>query len=259
MTLRLYTDLAEALAPGVELDLPEAAARHAQARRVQPGETLVLFDGRGQDWPGEVLTMARGARIRVRTGPAPLPGTGRELSPPLHLAFAMPAGDRMDYLVEKATELGAASLQPLHSERSVLRLTTERAERKREHWQALAAAACEQCGRSLVPKVLPVQEFADLMAALSGRGTPASHAGTTRWLLSPGADLGLAEALTTPLPSAGWVLSGPEGGFSPREEASAIAAGWQPLGLGPRVLRADTAPLVALAAWGLRPRPRPAQ
>ena len=244
--------------PAVKRDVAELHDEMAQhltrVLRVEAGQLFEISDNENL-YLAEVEVARKSLvsfRVKQRLEPRPAPY-------PVTLYASLFKFDHFEWMIEKATELGAASLQPLHSERSVLRLTTERAERKREHWQALAAAACEQCGRSLVPKVLPVQEFADLMAALSGRGTPASHAGTTRWLLSPGADLGLAEALTTPLPSAGWVLSGPEGGFSPREEASAIAAGWQPLGLGPRVLRADTAPLVALAAWGLRPRPRPAQ
>jgi 16S rRNA (uracil1498-N3)-methyltransferase len=254
MPLRLFTALDYGLTPGAEFDLPETAAHHAQVRRVQPGDTLVLFDGRGSDWPAEVLSMARGARIRVRIGATSLPERDCELSPPLQLAFVMPAGDRMDYLIEKATELGATRLQPLHSERSVLRLSGERAARKREHWQALAVAACEQSGRRRVPEVLPVQEFASLLAG------PAAAGDTTRWLLSPDAEQGLVQALATaPSAAPGWVLSGPEGGFTAAEAAAAVAAGWQPVCLGPRVLRADTAPLVALAAWGLRGGAAPPQ
>ena len=231
MALRLFVDIP--LTAGAELGLPPGAARHAQVRRVQPGDTLVLFDGGGADWPAEVLTMGR-SEVTVRVG-APQP-VERELSWPVTLAVGMPANERMDMLVEKATVLGVTRVQPLLCERSVLRLTGERAERKREHWQAVAVAACEQCGRARVPVVEPVLPLAHWLAqgAIEGR----------RWLLSPQPG--------APLPAGApggalCALSGPEGGLSAAEEAAAIAAGFAPVSLGARVLRADTAPLVVLA------------
>jgi 16S rRNA (uracil1498-N3)-methyltransferase len=245
--LRLFVGFEAALAAGLEFELPEAAARHAQVRRVQPGDALAVFDGRGAEWPAEVVAMGRGAQVRVRLGPAPRgrddPGGAGELVPALHVAVVMPAGDRMDFVIEKATELGVASVQPLTSERSVLRPAGERAARKREHWQALAAAACEQCGRCVVPLVQEVRPLAAWLASGPDAGP--------RWLLSPRAAQAWPAATVAPAGPA-WVLSGPEGGFSPAEEAAAAARGWQPVHLGPRVLRADTAPLVALAWWGLR-------
>lgn len=236
MTMRLFVP--QALIAGSELPLPEGAARHAMVRRVQPGNTLILFDGHGSDWPAVVLAVGRHSVI-VRVGtPQPVQ---REMSLHVTVAIAMPANDRMDVLVEKATELGVAVIQPLHSERSVLRLSGERAERKRAHWQAVAQAACEQCGRAVVPQVLPAQDWPDWLRALA-----ALPAHSARWLLSlqpgalPIAALGLPAATLC-------TLSGPEGGLTGDEEAAARAAGYVSVDLGPRVLRAETAPLAVLA------------
>ncbi len=237
MTMRLY--VGGELAAHREMALPPGAARHAQVRRVQPGDVLLLFDGHGSDWPATVLAMGR-SEVRVRVG-LPVP-RHTELPFEMMLAVGMPANERMDTLVEKATELGAAAIQPLHTVRSVLRLAGERAERKRAHWQAIAAAACEQCGRARVPAVAPVRELAEWLP----------HAGAgQRLLLSLQPD---AMPLPVRAPDAGPVLtlSGPEGGLTPEEEAAARAAGFTPVALGPRVLRADTAPLAVLAALALR-------
>jgi 16S rRNA (uracil1498-N3)-methyltransferase len=226
------------LAAGSLLDLPEPAARHAQVRRVQPGSPLTVFDGSGREWPATVTQMGR-SRVTVQLAEAVV--VNRELPLAVTLALVMPANERMDTLVEKAAELGAAAIQPLHGERSVLRLAPERAQRKREHWQAVAAAACEQCGRAVVPVVHAV---ADIDAWLASLGAAGGHA---RWLLSL-AD-GAARPGALPAPAGTLVtLSGPEGGLAPAEEAAARAAGFVPVDLGPRVLRADTAPL-ALLAW----------
>lgn len=229
MALRLFVP--GPLAPSEDFPLPAGAARHAQVRRVQPGDALVLFDGDGRDWPAEVLAMGRSA-VTVRIG-APV-AVAHELPWPVVLAVGMPANERMDTLVEKAAELGAAVLQPLVCERSVLRLAGERAERKREHWQGVAVAACEQSGRARLTVVEPVRTLADWLVA-----PPAG----ARIVLAPGAPP-LREVLA---PGAAVLLSGPEGGLAPREVDAARAAGFVPGGLGPRVLRADTAPLAALA------------
>ena len=234
--MRLFVP--DALRAGQEMALPDAAARHAMVRRVQPGQWLRLFDGGGCDWPAEVLAVGRhSVTVRVGTPQA----VHRELALQVTLAMAVPANDRMDVLVEKATELGVARIQPLHSERSVLRLSGERAERKRAHWQAIARAACEQCGRARVPQVAVVQGWSDWLRSLDA---PGGH--RARWLLSlqsgalPVAARGLpARALCT--------LSGPEGGLTVDEEAAARAAGFEAVDLGPRVLRAETAPLAVLA------------
>lgn len=240
MSLRLF--VGAALAEGAELALPEAAARHAQVRRVQPGDPLVLFDGLGHEAPATVTTMGR-SEVRVRVG-APA-AVDRELPVAVTIALVMPANERMDWLVEKAGELGAAVLQPLLGERSVLRPSGERAERRRAHWQGVAVAASEQCGRTRVMQVAPVLALADWLAH-----SPAARSGE-RWLLAPGAEATVVSAAPAQLPAL-CTLSGPEGGLSDSELAAARAAGFRPLSLGPRVLRAETAPLTVLAWLGLR-------
>jgi len=234
MPPRLYVDLP--LSRGLELALPAGAARHVQVLRLQPGDTITLFNGTGGEWSARVLRM--GARQEVDVAVDVQHAAERELALDVTLALGMPANERMDTLVEKAAELGAAALQPLIAERSVLRLAGERADKRREHWQGVAIAACEQCGRTRVPTIAPVRPFAAWLGALP--------AGATRWLLSLDDD---AEPLPA-RPPAGplLVLSGPEGGLSPAEQQAARSAGFVSLRLGPRVLRADTAPL-ALLAW----------
>ena len=220
-----------------ELILPPGAARHVQVLRLQPGSTLTLFDGSGRDWPAEVLRMAR-SEVVVRLG-EPVQ-VGRELPQAVTLAVVMPANDRMDGIVEKATELGVAGIQPLMSERSVLRLSGDRAEKKLAHWRGVAIAACEQCGRSRVPEIAPVQSLAQWLG-----GLPADAGAQRRWLLSPTA----AEPIATRAQASGeatLVLSGPEGGLSASEEDLARARGFGAVQLGPRILRADTAPLAVL-------------
>ncbi len=242
MSLRLFVDTP--LAASATLDLPPGPSRHAQVRRVQPGDLLCLFDGQGDDWPAEVLAVGRSV-VQVRVGrPRPV---DRELPLAVHLAVGMPANERMDTLVEKATELGMATLQPLECERAVLRLAGERAGRKQAHWQAVAVAACEQCGRARVPAVASVMTLSSWLAAL-----PEAPTGTQRLLLSPDAGAAALAACVPPGTTAVLALSGPEGGLSSAEEAAALRAGFVRVGLGPRVLRADTAPLALLAWLGLR-------
>lgn len=236
--MRLRLAVEGTLGPaGALLDLSPAAARHVQVLRAQPGDALSLFDG-GSDteWRAEITQMTRsGVQVRLLAA-APVQA---ELALRVTLAVVMPANDRMDFLVEKATELGVHALQPLMSERSVLRLSGERADKKRAHWQGVAQAAAEQCGRVRVPQVATVQALPRWLAAL-----PAEPG--LRWLASPG-----AERAALPQAGALTLLTGPEGGLSEAEEAAAQAAGFTRIGLGPRILRADTAPLALLAWLGL--------
>ncbi|MCR5866221.1 16S rRNA (uracil(1498)-N(3))-methyltransferase [Aquincola sp. J276] len=231
------------LAAGQLLDLPPGAARHVQVLRLQPGAPLTLFNGQGGEWSARVEHIGRSAvQVQVDTHDA----VEREIGPQLTIALSMPANDRMDTLVEKAVELGVAAIQPLMSERSVLRLAGERAERKRAHWQGIAVAACEQSGRNRVPAVGPVLA---LQAWLDGLGDTGDAA---RWLLGFGeAALPLAQRLQPRPPPRLLLLSGPEGGLSAAEVEAARRSGFLPTSLGPAVLRADTAPLAALAALGL--------
>ncbi len=134
--------------------LDDAAARHARVLRLDTGAALTLFDGRGGEWRAKVQQTRADAVIVEVIEHVPVE---RELGVAVHLAVGMPGNDRMDFLVEKATELGAASIQPLMTERSVLRLIGERAVKKRAHWQAVATSACEQSGRNRVPEIgLPI-------------------------------------------------------------------------------------------------------
>ena len=237
MTARIYTD--QVLAPGINISLPPVAARHVQVLRLQPGNMLTLFNGQG-DVEGEFnVTVQSMGRNDVQVTVGHFVATMREARCAVHLAVGMPANERMDWLVEKATELGVASIQPLMTERSVLRLSGERVDKKRLHWQAIAAAACEQCGRNRVPLVYAPASLSDWLKSQDVTG----HA---RLLLSLQADtqplakaVGVNKAMT--------FLSGPEGGLSSAEEALAMAKDFLPVTLGPRVLRSETAPLAVLA------------
>jgi 16S rRNA (uracil1498-N3)-methyltransferase len=229
------------LATGEVLALPAGAARHVQVLRLQPGDGVTLFDGRGGEHDAAVEHMGR-SEVRVRVGEHR--SVEREAAREVHLAVAMPANERMDWLVEKAAELGVASIQPIVTGRSVLRPTGERAEKKRGHWQGIAIAACEQCGRNRVPAVHEVADFTDWLAA--------AHADRLRIVLSlSGAAQHWARAAAGPGPVL--ALSGPEGGLSAQEEEAAFSAGFVPVSLGPRTLRAETAPLALLAALTLAP------
>ncbi|RYF34438.1 MAG: 16S rRNA (uracil(1498)-N(3))-methyltransferase [Comamonadaceae bacterium] len=224
------------LAAGHSLALPPGAARHVQVLRLQPGDAITLFDGAGGEYEATVERMGR-SDVDVAVGSHR--SIEREASRAVHLAVGMPANERMDWLVEKATELGVSSIQPLMTAHGVLRLAGERADKKRAHWEAIAIAACEQCGRNRVPLIHPVQALAGWLA-----GSATAHA---RFILSL-ADGTRAVRDIAPDVDGALVLSGPEGGLSPTEEEDAIARGFAPVTLGPRVLRAETAALAALVA-----------
>ena len=233
MPARFFVD--RPLAPGEPFDLPASAARHVQVLRLQPGSVITLFDGTGGEWAATVLQMGRN-NVSVQLGLHTR--SNRELGMPITLALGMPANERMDTVIEKATELGASAVQPLVCERSVLRPSGERAQKKVVHWQAVALAASEQSGRTRVLQVAPVRPLTEWL-----RGLEADD--RARWMLSFDAASPLALHMA---PRAGVVsLSGPEGGLSPAEEALARTAGFTAISLGARVLRADTAPLALLA------------
>jgi 16S rRNA (uracil1498-N3)-methyltransferase len=155
-----------------------------------------------------------------------------------------PANERMDWLVEKAAELGVASIWPVLTERSVMRLSGERAGKKAAHWQSVAQSACEQCGRNRVPVIHPMQNLREVLSSVS---TDADNAPVLRRVLSLRSRGNPWEAVNHAKPGTQiWVLNGPEGGLTEAEEALAVGQGFVPAGLGPRVLRAETAALVAL-------------
>ncbi len=235
------------LAPDLVMDLPPGPARHVQVLRLQPGAGVTLFNGAGGEWDATIERMGR-SDVQVRVG-AQHP-IEREAARAVHLALGMPANERMDWLVEKATELGAASLQPLVCERSVLRLAGERADKKQAHWQAIAVSACEQSGRNRVPAVTRPHDFARWCETPDN--SVVSEGPMLRLVLSLQADTRpLAEVVAGRAADPVLLLSGPEGGLSPQELVQAQARGFVPVTLGPRVLRAETAPLAALAYLSL--------
>lgn len=238
-----------ALHPGDELDLPAGTARHVQVRRLQPGDDITLFNGEGGECVAVITHMGRSdVAVRV-THKAEVE---RELAVRIHLWSGITANERMDWLLEKATELGASTLLPITAERSVLKLKGERADKKLAHWQAIAVAASEQCGRN---RVLQVAAPLTLTQAIA---VSTQQAPCTRWILSlANGTQSLTDALRALPPTVDGarqdivLLSGPEGGLSPAEEAEALAAGFLPVSLGQRVLRAETAPVAVLSAVGL--------
>ncbi|MES2888577.1 MAG: 16S rRNA (uracil(1498)-N(3))-methyltransferase [Pseudomonadota bacterium] len=232
---RFYID--KPLTADTLIGLPPGPARHAQVLRMQPGYALTLFNGQGGEWQAEVVHMGRNeVQVKVLQHDP----VEREIGTSVTWALGMPTNERMDNLVEKATELGVTRLQPLVCERSVLRLQDERAQKKVAHWQAVAVAACEQCGRNRVPEIAPVLTLASWLGSLPEPGPR-----TSRHLLSLRAGIPPWRA---PAPGASMVfLSGPEGGLAPSEEGWAQQQGFNPVSLGPRTLRADTAPVMVLA------------
>lgn len=224
-----------------ECHVAAAQAHHViHVLRLQVGAALTLFDGRGVEYAAQIrridktgLTLGVTARREVC----------RESPLTAVLAQGISSGERMDYTVQKCVELGVSAIQPLITQRSVVRLSGERAARRVAHWQSIAAAACEQCGRNLLPAVLPVLSLTQWL------GTQGSGA---RYLLSPHGGTRLGE--TARPAGAVTLLVGPEGGWNESETAAADVAGFTPLALGPRVLRTETAAVAALAAmqalWG---------
>ncbi len=227
------------LATGLALSLPAGAARHVQVLRLQPGDVITLFNGEGGEFDATVTRMGR-SDVDVEVGAHQ--AVEREAARAVHLLAGITANERMDWLVEKSTELGVASITPLVAERSVLKLKGERAEKKLVHWQGVAVAAAEQCGRNRVPTVHPAVTLTEWVkkAPPGERWVLSLSEGTQSLAQIQGQAAGLPMTPVT-------VLSGPEGGLSPTEEAAALAAGFAPVTLGPRVLRAETAPLAVLA------------
>jgi 16S rRNA (uracil1498-N3)-methyltransferase len=226
--------VAAPLAADSELELPATVANHvARVLRLRVGAALTLFDGRGGEYPATLLSAAaRTARVRLGAHAA----IERESPLRLTLLQGIARGERMDMIVQKATELGVARLVPLACERSVVRLHGQQAARRLDHWRAIAIAACEQCGRNRLPEIgplLPSERLAELPDCAA------------RLLLAPGAPTRLAHAATGL--TAATLLVGPEGGLSEREEMLARRAGFTACSLGPRILRTETAPLAALA------------
>lgn len=224
-------------------DLPPEAAHHAsRVLRLREGDRAEIFDGHGNERRG-VIAEISGKRVTV--GELAASDTQRESPLRTVLAQAMASSEKMDWVVQKATELGVTEIQPLDTERSVARLSTDRAAKRMEHWRSVAVSACEQCGRNVLPEIhAPL----DIMAWLRRM----QDAPETKLILLP---QGAASLHAQPQPQAGVVLLiGAEGGFTPAESETALNCGFAPVRMGARVLRTETAAVAGLAAlqtlWG---------
>lgn len=230
------------LAPGAIVDLPPEASHHAtKVLRMGDGDKVRLFDGRGGEWMGHLRRAGKAMTVVLES----FDDTEREPPISVTLVQGLPAADKMDLIAQKAVELGVARIRPVVARRSVIRLSGERMDRRIAHWQAVAVAACEQCRRNRVPEVAPLVDLPHFLAE-----APAPD--ELRLMLEPTADRRLAE-----LPKPGGPVSllvGPEGGFEEGESAAARLAGFQPIRVGPRILRTETAGLAVVAAmmalWG---------
>jgi 16S rRNA (uracil1498-N3)-methyltransferase len=230
------------LGPGAQLELPDNAAHHAQrVLRLKAGDMVRLFNGDGHDYDGKLLRVAReGVTARI-TGQHPVE---RESPLDVTLAQCISSGDRMDFTLQKSVELGIARIQPLAAERSVVKLSGDRAEKRVQHWQNVVISACEQSGRAFVPQVLPPLPFAHWLSR--------PHDFALRLMLDPYSEQRLHDLKKPDGPIC--LLIGCEGGFAPGEITAAVNAGFTGVRLGPRILRTETAGLAALTAlqtlWG---------
>ncbi len=231
------------LTRGATATLAPVASHHLlHVLRARTGDPLIAFDGAGAEFSATIAGAHRGVvTVKLGAGGA----VSRESPLCATLVQAVSAAERMDYTLQKAVELGVSRLQPITSERSVVRLDQERAAKRQAHWEQIVIGACEQCGRTVLPEVRGLVSFADWVAKLA---KPASE---LRIMLSPRGAQRLT-ALTRPAQV--MLLAGPEGGFAPHEVEAAVAYGFIEVRLGPRVLRTETAALTALAAmqllWG---------
>ena len=230
---RVYVD--EPVTAGKRLVVAGSAANHiARVLRLRSGDALTVFDGSGGEFGARVEEFRKDA---VVVSVAEHRTLDRESPLSLTLAQGISRGERMDWIIQKATELGASRIVPVFTKRSVVRLDDKQAERKLQHWRAIAVSACEQCGRNRLPDVAPPVDFFDVLPA-------GLSPGETRLLLSPTGDLRIdglrdvGKGIT--------VLIGPEGGLEDVEQEAAVAAGFQAVRMGPRVLRTETAAIAAL-------------
>ena len=240
---RIFQDMP--LASGQILELDAQATVHlTRVLRLKAGDSLRVFNGEGGEFEARLVEVGRrAARVELDAF------VEREVESPLELVLAqgVSRGERMDYTVQKAVELGVSRIIPLLTERTAVNLRDERSEKRQAHWQAVVNGACEQSGRNRVPLVEPVMKFSGLMDAASSLPHEAS-----KFVLHHRADTSL-QSLARPQGPV-YLLIGPEGGLSPAEITAATAAGFMPLRLGPRVLRTETAALAAISVlqwlWG---------
>ena len=240
MTPRFY--ITSILAPGASVDLPPEAAHHAdRVLRLKPDDEVRLFDGRGGEWTAHILRMKPVVHVQLDVfSPA---SNAPDLQ--VTLVQSLPAADKMDWVLQKAVELGVAAIQPVVAKRSIVRLSGDKLDRRQAHWRNVAIAACEQCGTNLVPVIAPLLDLPQFMAQPRAENE-------TRWIMLPNT---LARLRDLPKPAGPIsILVGPEGGFEEAEIEIALLAGFVPTGFGPRVLRTETAGLAVLSAlmskWG---------
>ncbi len=241
---RVYVDAA--LSSGGVLEMPAVAAAHlTKVLRARSGDELILFSGDGREFAG-VIESIRGSRVTVAVGGAH--GVDRESPLAVTLVQCVPRGDRMDFIVQKATELGVARIVPVLSQRSVVRLDPAQAESKAAHWRAVAVNACEQCGRNRLPVIEApcqlIRYLGDSYGRISARSDVPSDANGPRLLLEP--DLG-SSGDTLAVRAAVDIAIGPEGGFTAEEIETFRVCEFRTVRLGPRVLRTETAALAAIA------------
>ncbi|MBP6346370.1 16S rRNA (uracil(1498)-N(3))-methyltransferase [Neisseriaceae bacterium CLB008] len=222
--------------------LPDAVVRHIQVRRLQVGDTLELFNGDGHAYAGTLTHLdKKNASVHIDTKLA----THNESPLEITLIQAISSGDRMDFTLQKCVELGVKHFLPVISERSVVRLQGDRAQKRVERWQEIVISACEQCGRTTVPTVMPIIPFKEL-------GQHPFERDALKFILSIAKNQGLKAI--QPTTTTFYLLAGPEGGLTEAEEDAAFALGFQPITLGPRVLRTETAAMCAVSAmqllWG---------
>jgi 16S rRNA (uracil1498-N3)-methyltransferase len=232
---RIHVD--QPLSLTAELALPQQAAEHvARVLRMNAGDMLTVFNGDGYDYAATLVSIGkRDVVVRIEEREQ----VGNESPLPLTLAQGVARGEKMDLIVQKATELGVARIVPLFTERSEVKLDTSRAEKRLLHWRAVAASACEQSGRVRIPEVVPAQTLQEWLKSLVDDGAQ-------RLALLPEGNLRPRELRFGS--AGGWLVVGPEGGLGDRDVATLQEAGFKGLRLGPRILRTETAGLAALAA-----------
>lgn len=235
-TARIY--IPSPLQQGDIIQLPPDATRHIQVLRMQPQDHFYLFNGHGGQFLATITTIRKN-QVQAQVG-VHIP-IEREASTAVTLLIGIPANERMDFIIEKTTELGVTQIYPLLFSRSVIKLNAERAKKKLAHWQAIANAACEQSGRNRIPHIHPVMTLSELIK------TQLPNLPKNRRLLS--FQKNALPWTTSNESNAICILSGPEGGLTPEEETTLISeASFVPYSLGARILRADTAPIATLSS-----------
>jgi 16S rRNA (uracil1498-N3)-methyltransferase len=242
------------ISTGQTIELPASTAHHAaRVLRLERGAELILFNGRGGEFQAVIAHVGRNSATVVIERHLAIE---RESQLAVTLAQAICASEKMDWIVQKAVELGVNRIQPLATKLSVVRLSVERGKKRLDHLRKVVISACEQCGRNLIPEVLPPAPLQDWLGqqVIYHRNLAGDAPLNSFFVLSPAATEGLRYYPHTSRVTAITLLVGPEGGFARDEEAAALVAGFLPLRLGPRILRTESAALAAVAAmqalWG---------